>query len=460
MTAKAQPSPLFSAADATGSPLAGGKVFTYNSGTTTPKATYQDAAGVSVHGNPVTLDAAGRATVYWGAGLYTVRVEDMNGVLQYEVDGFDPQSASATSPVLNLVPNGSFEDVPSGGTLPEGWEVVTYPGGTVAVDGADTRHGASSLLITSPGGAGNGGGYVESARFDVGDGNLEVALVFETSLATLRNLVELLWEDAAGVSVGGTTLYDEQVNGPATWTRLEYHVAPPAAARRARLRLTGAFTGTGAGQVRFDQVRIAPALDTVPGPVTFAADVTIGATSNLSSGPDGIRIASDGVSDRALISLHARDQSPGTRSGRVGYTSAASADLTLQNEITNGHIDMLATGTGQVRAGGSRVLTTADEGTGNQLDADTVDGIHAAQLVRTDVDTEISAQPNLANAAFLRAKNSVGEITRIAGIGADNVAYLGSLNNTATPVSEVRVQTNGVNRLSVGDAALDRKSVV
>jgi len=43
-----------------GLPLAGGKLFTYAAGTTTPLATYTSNSGVTAHANPIILDSAGR----------------------------------------------------------------------------------------------------------------------------------------------------------------------------------------------------------------------------------------------------------------------------------------------------------------------------------------------------------------------------------------------------------------
>lgn len=63
--------------DANGNPLAGGKVYFYIPGTTTPKDTYADSAG-TLNTNPVVLDAAGRATI-WGLGSYRQIVEDAGG---------------------------------------------------------------------------------------------------------------------------------------------------------------------------------------------------------------------------------------------------------------------------------------------------------------------------------------------------------------------------------------------
>jgi len=64
-----------------GKPVAGGKVWTYESGTTTPKATYADPDGTSVNTNPVILDEAGRANIYLNDGAYRVRVLSADNVL-------------------------------------------------------------------------------------------------------------------------------------------------------------------------------------------------------------------------------------------------------------------------------------------------------------------------------------------------------------------------------------------
>lgn len=46
--------------DNNGVPLAGGKLYTYAAGTTTPQATYTTSAGNVAHTNPIVLDSAGR----------------------------------------------------------------------------------------------------------------------------------------------------------------------------------------------------------------------------------------------------------------------------------------------------------------------------------------------------------------------------------------------------------------
>lgn len=46
--------------DNNGVPLAGGKLYTYAAGTTTPQTTYTSFSGVTAHTNPIILDSAGR----------------------------------------------------------------------------------------------------------------------------------------------------------------------------------------------------------------------------------------------------------------------------------------------------------------------------------------------------------------------------------------------------------------
>lgn len=46
--------------DNNGTPLAGGKLYSYAAGTTTPQVTYTTSAGNVAHTNPIVLDSAGR----------------------------------------------------------------------------------------------------------------------------------------------------------------------------------------------------------------------------------------------------------------------------------------------------------------------------------------------------------------------------------------------------------------
>lgn len=82
--------------DNSGVPLVGGQLFTYIAGTTTPKATYQDAAATSNHTNPVILDARGEALIFW-TGAYDTVLKDSLGNTIYSVTGVAPAPDYRTS---------------------------------------------------------------------------------------------------------------------------------------------------------------------------------------------------------------------------------------------------------------------------------------------------------------------------------------------------------------------------
>ena len=64
--------------DANGRPLAGGKIYHYTPGTSSPKDTYQDLAATILNTNPVALDPSGEATIL-GIGAYRQVVLDSAG---------------------------------------------------------------------------------------------------------------------------------------------------------------------------------------------------------------------------------------------------------------------------------------------------------------------------------------------------------------------------------------------
>ena len=69
---------------ASGAPLAGGKVYTYEAGTTTPKNTYVSYNG-SANTNPIILNSAGEANI-WLDGNYKIVLKDSADVTQWTVD--------------------------------------------------------------------------------------------------------------------------------------------------------------------------------------------------------------------------------------------------------------------------------------------------------------------------------------------------------------------------------------
>lgn len=87
--------------DPNGDPLAGGKVFTYVAGSSTPTATYKDRAGTP-NENPILLDANGSADIWIGPGYFKFVVTDADDAVIKTIDNVS-------------LAGGSAESMPSGG---------------------------------------------------------------------------------------------------------------------------------------------------------------------------------------------------------------------------------------------------------------------------------------------------------------------------------------------------------
>ena len=81
-----------------GQPLNGGKVYTYDAGTTTPRTLYTDISKTTAATNPIILNSAGQALVF-GDGLYKFVVKDKNDVTLYTRDNLVYTNIDTTSVV-------------------------------------------------------------------------------------------------------------------------------------------------------------------------------------------------------------------------------------------------------------------------------------------------------------------------------------------------------------------------
>jgi len=80
------PTPKLQFFDANGNPLAGGKLYTYAAGTTTPLATFTDESGLTSNANPIILDSRGEASVWLGTAAYKFRLTNAANVDVWTVD--------------------------------------------------------------------------------------------------------------------------------------------------------------------------------------------------------------------------------------------------------------------------------------------------------------------------------------------------------------------------------------
>lgn len=85
--------PNFKAFDINADLLDGGKLYTYDPGTTNPKITYQDAAATSAHTNPIELDSLGESEIFL-TGLTKFVLTDAGGAA---VDTWNNVEAASTA---------------------------------------------------------------------------------------------------------------------------------------------------------------------------------------------------------------------------------------------------------------------------------------------------------------------------------------------------------------------------
>ena len=101
------PQPKAQFFDASGTPLVGGKVFTYAAGTTTPQATYTDASATAPNTNPVILDSRGECNLWFAtATSYKVVLKNATDELQWTVDNIATYGTIASQNANNVAITG------------------------------------------------------------------------------------------------------------------------------------------------------------------------------------------------------------------------------------------------------------------------------------------------------------------------------------------------------------------
>ena len=134
--------------DDSGDPLASGKVYYYQCGTTTDLEVYQDSALSTPHAQPIVLDAGGRATIYLTPGVcHKVQVNDSDDANVYTEDDVGPGHG---------VGNDRLRLSPHAATLASGAFTATFSQYEVDTQGA----AASDDLDTITAGTGVGEGFL------------------------------------------------------------------------------------------------------------------------------------------------------------------------------------------------------------------------------------------------------------------------------------------------------------
>lgn len=97
--------------DDNGNPLAGGKIYTYLAGSTTPTATYTTSAGNIAHTNPIVLNGAGRVPsgeIWLTSGIsYKFVVEDSANSLIGTFDNVKGINQNVFTNIANFTGDGA-----------------------------------------------------------------------------------------------------------------------------------------------------------------------------------------------------------------------------------------------------------------------------------------------------------------------------------------------------------------
>jgi hypothetical protein len=112
--------------DADGNPLAGGRLYSYITGTVTPQPTYTDPDGDTPHTNPIELDSAGLppSPIYLLPTGYKFVLDDADGVLIDSVDGIEDVGA-AFAAYFGVVSAAGSKNVVSGYEILDSDRLVT-----------------------------------------------------------------------------------------------------------------------------------------------------------------------------------------------------------------------------------------------------------------------------------------------------------------------------------------------
>lgn len=267
-----------------GTPAAGWKVYTYIPGTTDDKTTYSDQAGSVPNTNPIILDANGEATVWWN-GVYDLKWTDENDANSETFSNYGEGEDTVNYGNYNAVNDGGFEDDSNGDNLPDQWDVTEYPtagsgAGVAVIDTSDQIEGLNSLKFTS---SGDGGGYAESAFFEVTQAEvLGVSFYLKSSAADVRNLVEIVWYTGAKTSISTSSLYDDSATNPTSWTQKTATATAVTNARYAKIRVTGCHSSDATtGSTWYDKVDVLH--ESVLGNTSFSGNIT--GTINITGTP-------------------------------------------------------------------------------------------------------------------------------------------------------------------------------
>lgn len=465
-----------------GEPLASGKVYIYTEGGTYNNASDQatvwtDKVKTSTHSQPITLDAAGEAEI-WFDGTYDIRIDSSTDELQDVIAGVESSiSLASSTATVSILDNGSFETDTTGDGSPDNWALAPETSATIAVDTTNVTNGVRSLKFD---GAGSGGGTATSIKFNVTEGLIySVIWAFYATHASTTNTFQIKWYNEADVLQSTSTLTNMPSSGsvPTSWTNYAEEVAAASGATQGEVVLTGiASSGSNLTEdAYFDGLSITPPVNVLRGsaslePVIYdssgneiikttktATAVNEITTGNAATGNDPTNTASGDDTNVGInnvmkgTGVFQYNSSPITRMvlGTVqASTSGTTIDFTSipswAKKITVSYESVSTDGTSDL------LLRIGDSG-GVEATGYNASGTRIIEASAVIGSTSSVGFP--INVATIAAQNVSGSITITLLNSATNLWACGGVGREATGAT---LQTGGSKALS---AALDRLQI-
>jgi microcystin-dependent protein len=163
--------------DAAGIPLAGGFLYTYEAGTTTPQATYTDSTASTANSNPIVLDSRGEANIWLSSANYKFKLTDANGTEIWTVDNIAAPS-TALSPVFTS--NVTISANTSGPAL-----LVTQTGAGAAIRVQDSADPDASPFVVDTSGQVGIGTATPGNALDIAGGTFQISSSGGTARSTI-----------------------------------------------------------------------------------------------------------------------------------------------------------------------------------------------------------------------------------------------------------------------------------
>lgn len=231
-TAAILPNAMTQFVDGNGVPYAGGRVYFYIPGTTTPSPTWQDPNQTTANSNPVVLDANGRAII-WGNGEYREILQDPLGNVVWDQITYNIPTASAS-----ILPSGMVSWFNLAG-CPSGWVLANGTGATADARGRyirdldqGTGRDPSGTPLAGAYSAANGPITATVATTGTGSGSISgvtgtVVVTATTAIGAVGAATNWVTSTTSGTSpVSGTASVTTTSTGSATCTNCGAQTVP------------------------------------------------------------------------------------------------------------------------------------------------------------------------------------------------------------------------------------------